>query len=179
MKKYLILCVSAFVFVSISYSQTEFGANYQYSAGKSFSENSFGLSYEGFSVKNSWTLGINYNLSSFGSTKGTGFDVYAGYRHGFSYGTSGNLFAGLKTSLSFDKDKSGKDFSIFTPSIEGGYHYTFNNFGQGGFATPSVGVGYNFWIRPRLIGGDYGTDKKPEVKDEPVFQAKIGVGYRF
>ena len=164
----LFLCL----FISIVlYSQKEYSLEYQHGFGKKYNSNSIGGLYEGFSNtgKSSWQVGIHYTFDVFYSDKTTqgvsGLGLSAGYRYGFSYGNSGNLITGIRATLSFIGEK---DHSKFTPSIEFGYHYTFNNFGKGGFTTPSLNVGYD--IPMGNESGDY---------EGFLFIPRIAVGYRF
>ena len=173
MRKQIILFALSFLFMIKIHSQTELGADYRYSGGKGFSQHSIGASMENFSGKNSWTLGVNYNFSNFSSARksdnGSGVGIFAGYRYGFAYGNSGNLFGGVDFTLTFNKDKQGNSFTVLSPAIEMGYHHTFNNFGKGAFGSPSIGVGYNFE-----------AGQKDEEFDESAFiRARMTVGYRF
>ena len=162
----LILLLSVSI---IANSQTEIGVEYQHGFGKSYHSNSIGSLYEGFSSgRSSWQLGANYNFSS-GTTKNSGFGISAGYRFGYGYGNSGNIFTGVRLSFTFYKDEKDSGFTQFTPSLEGGYHYTFNNFSKGGFFTPSIAYGHNF---------NFGSEGS---KDDEVnlFIVRMSGGYRF
>jgi hypothetical protein len=173
MKKLSILFATAIFFISAAYSQTEFGADYRYSGGGSFSQHSIGGSVENFSGKNSWIIGINYNFSNFGEGKeansGSGLGIFAGYRYGFSYGSSGNLFGGADFSFVFNKNHQGKSYTVLSPSLEFGYHHTFNHFGKGAFASPAVGIGYNFEL----------GQKEEYFEEAAFFRARTTIGYRF
>src|SRR4026208_430022 len=94
------------------------------------------------------------------------FGFSAGYRYGFSYGNSGNLFTGARATISFIDEK---DHIKFTPSAEFGYHYTFNNFEKGGFATPSIAFGYDIPI----------SKAKADDYEGTLFIPRLAVGYRF
>jgi hypothetical protein len=125
--------------------------------------------------KSSWQIGINYTFDTLvGEKKSSGkgvLGISAGYRYGFSYGSSGNLVGGARLTFTFLKDVNATQHPVFTPSIEFGYHYTFNNFGKGGFATPSLALGYNLPL---------GDDKESKDDHEgPLFIPRIAVGYRF
>ncbi len=177
MKKITALLACASIIYSSAYSQWELGGEYQHGFGKNYNSNSIGGIYEGFSKtgKSSWQIGLNYTFSTSGTGKeafkGSGIGLSLGYRYGFSYGTSGNLFAGARASFTFSKDDKGTGFSVFTPSVESGYHYTFNNFGRGGFATPSLSIGYDIKIN--------GEKESAAVDEGAVFSPRLAIGYRF
>ena len=160
------------IFNVVAYTQTEIGAEYQHGFGKSYNSNSIGALYEGFSNtgKSSWHIGFHYTGDVFFSNKKTqgisDFGISLGYRYGFSYGSSGNLFGGTRATFSFIDEKN---HIKFTPSVEFGYHYTFNNFGKGGFATPSLAFGYDIPI----------GKEKAEDYEGAVFMPRLAVGYRF
>ena len=161
-------CVLNFV----AYSQTEIGAEYQHGFGRSYNSNSIGALYEKFSKtgKGSLQVGFHYTSDIFRSNKeahGVSDFVFSfGYRYGFSYGNSGNLFSGVRATISFMDEKNHVKF---TPSLELGYHYTFNNFGKGGFATPSLAFGYDVPVG------------KEKIKDYEglLFIPRLAAGYRF
>ena len=173
MSKLIILSTLSALFCIAASAQTEFGIDYRYRGAKDFSQHSIGAGMENFSGKSSWTLGVNYNFSDFGfgknADKGGGFGVFAGYRYGFSYGGSGNLFGGLDLQLTFNKDNQDKSFTILSPSLEFGYHHTFNHFGKGAFASPAFGIGYNIQVGQNQENFDEGA----------FFQARTTIGYRF
>jgi len=168
---YKLITLSFFLFItSHLFSQTEIGAEYQHGFGKNYNSNSIGALYEGFTRDgNSWQIGIHYTGDVFVMDKKTqgvsslGFSL--GYRYGFSYGNSGNLITGARATFSFLGEK---DHLKFTPSVEFGYHLTFNNFGKGGFTTPSLNVGYDIPLAKE--SGDY---------EGFLFIPRIAVGYRF
>jgi hypothetical protein len=57
-----------------------------------------------------------------------------------------------------------------TPSIEFGYHYTFNpSFESGAFITPSVAFGYDIPI---------GNEKEGDYKGK-LFIPRLSIGYRY
>jgi hypothetical protein len=167
---------ASFIFSTIlsitTNAQTEIGVEYSHGFGESYNSNSFGSLYEGFSNtgKSSWQVSASYNFSS-GTNKNSGFGISAGYRYGYAYGTSGNLFTGARLSFTFYKDEKGNGFTQFTPSLEGGYHYTFNNFGKGGFLTPVIGYGHNINLGPK--------EETPEDGEGNLFITRLAVGYRF
>ncbi len=173
---YKLIITSFCLFISsLLFSQSEFGIEYQHGFGKGYGYNSVGGIYEGFSNtgKSSWQVGLTYNFSSSTggkeASKESGLGLFAGYRYGFSYGTSGNLIGGIRTTFNFNKDSKGEKSSSFLPSVELGYHLTFNNFGKGGFATPSLAVGYEIPM---------GSESKEDY-DGALFIPRIAVGYRF
>jgi hypothetical protein len=153
------------------FSQTEIGAEYQHGFGKSYNSNSIGLLSEKFSnnQKNSWQIGIHYTSDIFfGNKKTSGvsdFGISFGYRYGFSYGNSGNLLTGVRATFSFLGEK---EHIKFTPSAELGYHLTFNNFGKGGFTTPSLNIAYDIPLK-----------KASEDYEGFLFIPRLAAGYRF
>jgi hypothetical protein len=172
MNKYIITLSCFCIFTITSFSQTEIGAEYQHGFGKSYNYNSIGGLYEGFSNtwKSSWQIGISY---TFDITKkdGSSWGISAGYRYGFSYDVDGNLFGGARLTFSFLNDVDSKKHNIFTPSIEFGYHYTFNQGGKGAFTTPSLAFGYDI---PMSTGKEAENDHEGAL-----FIPRIAVGYRF
>ena len=180
MKKLLYISSCIIILNATGFSQTasEYSAEYQHGFGKNFNEDMIGARYEGYSSmkgKSSWSLGITYNFSSTHSGKETaknnGFEFYAGYRYGLSYGISGNLYGGVRTSFTFSKNANGNKYNLFTPSIETGYHYTSQDFGKGGCFTSNISFGYDL-----NIGND---EKAKSVHEGYVFTPGISIGYRF
>jgi len=168
---YKLIITSLCLFISsLLFSQTEIGAEYQHGFGKSYNSNSLGALYENFSSgRGSLCIVAHYTWDIFTTkkvTKGVSdLGISFGYRYGFSYGNSGNLFTGIRATFSFIDEK---DHIKFTPSAELGYHLTFNNFGKGGFTTPSIAFGY-----------DLPLVKKEEDYQGPLFIPRLAVGYRF
>ncbi|HYM92766.1 MAG TPA: hypothetical protein VET23_01395 [Chitinophagaceae bacterium] len=177
MKKSIIIFICCCTTGIFSYSQNpyEFTAEYQHGFGKNFNENSIGPRYEVYSNKSSWSLGINYTFSSLGSGKnagkGNGVEVYAGYHYGLSYGISGDLFGGVRTSFTFGKDGEGNKYTLFTPSLETGYHYTTQDFKKGGVFTPFISLGYDVKVNSK--------ESSKAAHEGPVFSPGISIGYRF
>jgi len=171
MKKQIIILITGCLFSVTLFSQTEIGAEYQYSIGKSFNSQQAGAIYEGFSNtgKTSWHLGLSYNFSSSYNGKSSAlqgnWNINAGVRYGFSYGTDGNLLGGLRLSYGFGKE------NILVPSLELGYHYTFKNFGPGAYTTPSLGIGYVVPVKS--------NEKEEENFEGTIFNLRIAAGYRF
>ena len=172
MKKIIPAFTSLFIFFISSNAQTEIGVEYSHGFGKSYNSNSIGSLFEGFSKtgKSSWQLGASYNFSK-GSTKSSGFAISGGYRYGYAYGNSGNLYTGLRLTFNFLKTDRGGSYTQFTPSLEAGYHYTFNNFGKGGYLTPGFGYGYNINFGSKEERTDNGGGN--------LLLTRIGFGYRF
>jgi hypothetical protein len=172
MKKLLSPFIFFVIFSITANAQTEIGVEYQHGFGQSYNSNSFGSLYEGFSNsgKSSWQIGASYNFAS-NSSKTSGFGLSVGYRYGYAFGSSGNLFTGARLSFTFYKDEKGNGFTQFTPSLEGGYHYTFNNFGKGGFFNPSIAYGHNINLGPK--------ETTPEDGEGNLFIIRMGAGYRF
>jgi hypothetical protein len=154
----------------------ELTGEYQHGFGKNYNVNVLGPRYEVYSnSKSSWSLGVTYTFSSQGTKgtteKGCGLGIYAGYRYGVSYGISGNLFGGIRTAFTFSKDKQGKQYATFTPSVETGYHYTSQDFGKGGVFTPFVSLGYDVKMNSK--------ESSKAAHEGAVFSPGISIGYRF
>lgn len=177
MKKRISIYTVCLLFFFNSFSQTEIGAEYQHGFGKNYHLNSFGALYEGFSNtgKSSWQIGLSYTFDSKiaenKSSGRNGIAISLGYRYGFSYGSSGNLVTGIRAGFNFGKDVEQKNHSVFTPSVELGYHYTFNNFGKGMYTTPSIAFGYN-------ISMTQGKEKEDDYEGTLIIP-RVGIGYRF
>ncbi|HKC35664.1 MAG TPA: hypothetical protein VKB95_06360 [Chitinophagaceae bacterium] len=160
------------LFISVRlYSQREYGLEYQHGFGKSYNSNSIGGLFENLSNgPSTWQVGIQYTWDIFVTNKKTqgisDFGILLGYRYHFSYGSSGNLIAGVRTTFSFLTEKA---YTKFTPSLEFGYHYTFNNFYDGGFTTSSLNLGYDIPI---------GKEKSEDHKGF-LFIPRIAAGYRY
>lgn len=123
----------------------------------------------------SWHAGLSYTFDALiGDKKSSGrsgLGLSLGYRYGFGFGTTGNLIGGVRATFTFGKDVERKDHTVFSPSLEFGYHYTFNNFGKGGFTTPSIAFGYDIPLTP--------GDGKSEDHEGALIIPRIAVGYRF
>ncbi|MDP4260907.1 MAG: hypothetical protein Q8941_00135 [Bacteroidota bacterium] len=187
MKQLIYALMGLCIFPAMGFSQhpSEISGEYQHGFGKSYNTNSIGLRYEGYdnnnsrntnnSNKGSWSLGVNYTFSSLRAAnetaKGRGIGVFAGYRYGLKYGISGNLYGGIRTAFTFSKDAPGSQYSLFTPSLEFGYHYTSQDFGKGGAFTSFVALGYD--IKMAADG------KAKGVHEGAIFSPGISVGYRF
>ncbi len=160
------------IFTIAAYAQKEIGAEYQHGFGKSYNSNSVGAIYEGFSTgRRGWQIALHYTWDTFVADKKTSgvsdLGLSIGYRYGFSYSAHGNIIAGVRATFSFLTET---DHTKLTPSVELGYHYTFNHFlEKGGFATPSFAFGYDHPIGKENAGDYKGT----------VFIPRIAVGYRF
>jgi hypothetical protein len=163
----------------------ELSAEYQHGFGKNYNENSIGLRYEGYDNNNirntnnsnrgSWSLGVCYAFSSLRNgdktAKGNGFGIFAGYRYGLKYGITGDPYAGIRTSFIFGKDKSGKTYSLFTPSLELGYHYTSQDFNKGGAFTSFAAIGYDIKMKA--------AEKTEGLHEGFIFSPGISFGWRF
>lgn len=181
----ILLSVCIFPLYSISQHPNEISGEYKLSFGKNYNAGNVGAVYEVFDNNNSrntngankgsWSLGINYAFSSTRmdkeKAKGKGFGLWMSYRYGLKYGLSGNLYGGIRTAFTFSKDDPGNKYSIFTPSLELGYHYTAQDFGKGGAFTSFVALGYDV----KMTG-----DKKTKALHEGIILSPgITVGYRF
>ena len=169
-----ILLSSLFILLSnFALGQSELGAEYEHAFGKKYSSNSVGALFEGFSNtgKNSWQVGLHYRVDIFGNktshvSGSNSLGVSLGYRHGFSYGSSGNLLFGVRTSFTFITSS----LIEFTPTAEFGYHFTYNHFGKGLYTTPSVALGYNLVLD---------KDEEEDYYKGMLLIPRVATGYRF
>jgi hypothetical protein len=154
------------------FSQREYAVEYQHGFGKSYNSNSIAAGMERFNNGDgSWLVAINYSFDVFVSDKKTsgisGFGFSLGYRHGFTYDVQQNFLGGIRTTVSF---LSEPGHVKLTPSIEFGYHYTFNpSFESGAFITPSVAFGYDIPV---------GNEKEGDYKGK-LFIPRLSIGYRY
>jgi hypothetical protein len=166
------LLTFTFIFISATvYSQNEYGLEYQHGFGRSYNSNSIGAFYEKFNTSNgSWQILMHYTWDVFYSkkkTQGVGdFGLSFGYRYSFAYGDSGNLLGGIRATFSHLFET---DHTKFTPSVEFGYHFLFNNFSEGAFVAPSLAFGYDIPV---------GKEKAEDFAGA-LFIPRIGAGYRY
>lgn len=170
---YIHLAFSILLFISSAlYSQKEYGLEYQYGFGKSYHSNSIAANIERFNKgSGSWLIGINYSFDVFVTDKQasgvSGFGFLLGYRYGFSYDVNQNFLGGIRTTVSFASEPGHVKL---TPSIEFGYHYTFNpSFDRGAYITPSFAFGYDIPV---------GKEKDKDYKGTLLIP-RISAGYRF
>jgi len=127
------------------------GVEYKYHPGINIA----GAKYDGFQNRNNWNLGVAFIFGSKKIMSGEkGFGILAGYRYALGTSTNGNLFAGVRTALWFNKivgDGSGKQSStsinkavVFQPGIEAGYQFLFDN----GYVTPDISYDYGLRLKP-------------------------------
>jgi hypothetical protein len=175
MYKHIAFLICFCVAVAAVKAQSEFSAEYVHGFGKNFNENLIGARYEGFNDHSSWGLGINYNFASIckgkENTKSKGWGIYADYHYGFNPGLTGNPFVGLRAAFGFNKDNKGNSYSVFTPSLQFGYHYTSQDFNKGGAFTPYGALGYDIKLD--------GAGKAKDVHEGVVFLPGFTAGYRF
>lgn len=155
----------------VALTQSEIGGEYQHAFGKSYNSNSIGGVYEKFGSGNgSWHVVLHYTWDVFYTqkkTQGVGdFGLSLGYRHILAYGESGDWLGGVRATFSHLFEK---DHTKFTPSVEFGYHFLFNNFSEGAYLTPSVAFGYDIPVGMEKAGDFAG----------PLFIPRLGAGYRY
>jgi hypothetical protein len=151
---------------SAASAQSEYSAEYVFGLAKNYHENIIGGRYEGFSSKNSWGLGIDYNFSSLSK----GWAIYADYHYAPAFGLTGNSFAGIRTAFTFSKHNKGENYIVWTPSVQFGYHYTSQDFNKGGAITLYGALGYDV---------DLSSGKAKDVHKGAIFLPGITAGYRF
>ena len=169
---FLFVCSCTIGLAVYSQNPWELGAEGQRSFGQGYKKNMIGTRYETYNNKNSWSLGITYNLSSKETySQYRGFGIYAGYRYGFGNNNkSGNAFAGARINFSFEnfEGKSKVNGLSITPAAEVGYHIIF---AKRFFASPCIGGGYTF--RMTHINNSLQEDEGKR------FIAGLSTGYRF
>lgn len=116
------------------------------SIGKGYSSAKVAARGERFDDKNSYAIGITYQLASKKAySVSRGFGVYAGYRRAFgkNYTKGNNAFGGARVLFSFEnfEGQTRRNSLLITPMAEAGYHLVF---AKRFFAAPSVGFGYTF-----------------------------------
>lgn len=150
----------------------ELGAEYIRSLGQGYNHAKAAVRGESFSNKNSFSLGLTYQLSSKKAySVSHGFGLYIGYRYSFSTKNPGNSpFAGARVLFSLEnfEGQTNQNSLFITPWAEVGYHFMFaKNF----FGAPSVGYGKTF-----KISKDYHSlDEDNGGRIIP----SISAGYRF
>lgn len=172
----LILCLLALN--GQSQNPWELGGEYRYNCGHNLSQHDFGLRYNGFQNKSSWSLGVSIDIGrtkSHDGAKECGFGLSAGYNYGFGYQNKGNWFSGAGLTLEFDKwkDKDGKSISeetVLVPKIELGYQHLYGTLGHI-YTTPAIGAGYSLKLKSE------GTENKAD--EGARFIGRLEVGYRF
>ena len=160
----LIICLLASCTIQ---AQKEYGIEYQHGFGKkSYHSNSIAAAVERFNNGDgSWHIGFNYSFDVFVTKKKTsgisGFGFSLEYRLGFSYDVNQNFLAGLRTTAFFVGEPGHVKL---TPSIELGYHYTFNpSYESGGFITTSFAFGYDIPVGKEKEGDYKGTILIPRL----------------
>ncbi len=147
-KATLFLCFGLF-FTSFAIAQNPFelGAEYIRSLGQGYNHAKAAVRGETFSDKNSFSLGMTYQLSSKKAySVSHGFGLYLGYRYSFSNKKPGNSpFAGARVLFSFEnfEGQTNRNSLFITPWAEAGYHFMF---AKTFFAAPSIGYGKTFKI---------------------------------
>jgi hypothetical protein len=150
----------------------EVGAEYIRSLGQGYNHAKAALRNEMFSNKNSFSVGLTYQLSSKKAySVSHGFGIYLGYRYSFSTKNPGNSpFAGARVLFSLENfEGQSKQNSFFiTPIVEAGYHLIF---AKSFFAAPTIGYGKTIKMSHdfRSLDEDNGTRIIPS----------IAAGYRF
>lgn len=150
----------------------ELGAEYIRSLGQGYNHAKAAVRGESFNNKNSFSLGLTYQLSSKKSySVSHGFGLYLGYRYSFSTKNPGNSpFAGARVLFSLEnfEGQTSQNSLFITPWAEAGYHFIFaKNF----FGAPAVGYGKTF-----KISKDYHSlDEDNGGRIIP----SIAAGYRF
>ncbi|HEX4876893.1 MAG TPA: hypothetical protein VFV31_09505 [Chitinophagaceae bacterium] len=150
----------------------ELGAEYIRSSGKGFTTAKVAARGETFNSRNSFSIGITYQLGSAKSySVSRGFGLYVGYRYAFGKDSTGSKpFAGARILFSLEnfEGQTNRNSLFITPWAEAGYHLLI---ARRFFAAPSAGFGYTF-----KFSKDYHS------LDEDIgqrFIPSISAGYRF
>lgn len=150
----------------------EFGGEYMKFLGRGFNSTKAAARGETFHAKNSFSVGITYQLASKKAySVSTGFGIYAGYRYAFSDNVNGQSpFAGARLMFSLEnfEGKSRQNSLFITPVAELGYHFVF---AKHIFAAPSVGFGYTVEFSRGFNSLDEDVGKR--------FVPSFSAGYRF
>lgn len=159
-------------FASQAQRPFELGGEYMKFLGRGFNSSKAAVRGETFNAKNSFSVGITYQLASKKAySVSTGFGIYAGYRYAFSTNVNGQSpFAGARLMLSFEnfEGKSRENSLFITPVAELGYHFVF---AKHIFAAPSVGFGYTVEFSRGFNSLDEDVGKR--------FVPSLSAGYRF
>jgi hypothetical protein len=174
MLKHIFLLSSFFFFWLVANSQKpfEFGGEYIKMFGKGYNSTKAGARAERFSNKNSFSIGITYQLASKKAySVSSGFGIYGGYRYAFNNDINDNsLFAGARFLLSFENfaGKSRDNSIMITPMGEFGYHFIF---GKHLYTAPSLGFGYT-------VEFTHGNNSLDEDRGGRVIPS-LSAGFRF
>ena len=162
----MICCITA------AQKPRELGAEYIRSSGKVYSTTKFAARGETFNAKNSFSIGITYQLGSSKSySVSRGFGIYFGYRYAFGKDTTGSSpFLGARVLFSLEnfEGQTNRNSLFITPWAEAGYHLVF---AKRFFAAPSVGYGFTFKFSRDYHSLDEDVGKR--------FIPSISAGYRF
>jgi hypothetical protein len=175
MYRFLFIIACSLVFPGYLNAQSEYSGEYVHGFAKNRDQNYLGARYEGFSDRNSWGIGLYYSFGSFRKDNekqhACGWGLYADYRYALDFGLTGNPFAGLRTAFSFEKNRKGEKYTLWSPSLQFGYHYTAQDFNEGGAFTPYAALGYD-----KILGDHASTNSTYQGF---VFLAGFTAGYRF
>jgi hypothetical protein len=171
-KIYLTICIVMMVSAVKAQNQKELGAEYIRFFGQNHKTTKVAARGETFSNRNSFSIGITYQLASGKSySVSKGFGIYAGYRYAFGKDTTGsNPFAGARILFSFEnfEGQTRRNSLFITPWAEAGYHLVF---AKRFFAAPSVGYGFSFKFSKDYNSLDEDVGKR--------FIPSVSAGYRF
>ena len=168
-------CILISLFIASSahgQKRFELGPEYLRAFGKGYDNTKLAVRAERFSAKNSFSVGITYQLASKKSySVSRGFGAYIGYRYSFSNSTTGSSpFGGARVLFSFEnfEGQTSRNSLFITPWAELGYHFVF---AKSYFAAPSIGYGYT-----KKMSRDYNSLNED---DGARFIPSLSAGYRF
>lgn len=163
----ILICCS-----TVAQKPSEVGVDYIRSIGKNYSTTKVAARGETFNAKNSFSIGITYQLGSSKSySVSRGFGLYFGYRYAFgkdSTGSSPFLGARVLFSLENFEGQTNRNSLFITPWAEAGYHLVF---AKKIFVAPSAGFGYSLKFSKDYHSLDEDVGKR--------FIPSISAGYRF
>lgn len=167
-----IICILLIISNVTAQSPKELGAEYIRFFGQNHKTTKVAARGESFSSKNSFSIGITYQLASGKSySVSKGFGIYFGYRYAFGKDTTGNNpFAGARILFSFEnfEGQTRRNSLFITPWAEAGYHLVF---AKHFFAAPSIGYGFSFKFSKDYNSLDEDVGKR--------FIPSLSAGYRF
>ena len=138
------------------------GIEYKYHSGANIA----GARYDAFQNGNSFNVGVAFNFG--GKTNAaheSGIGILLGYRYALQSSSSGNLFAGLRTAVWFNKINSVNSAVILQPGLEAGYQFFFSS----NYAAPAISYDYGF-----LLSGD----EKSMMENGKIFLG-LSAGHKF
>lgn len=115
------------------------GLEYKFHSGA----NILGARYDAFQNGSSFNVGVAFNFSGkSNAAHESGIGILVGYRYAIQSASSGNLFAGLRTAIWFNKINSVNSAVVLQPGLEAGYQFFFSN----NYVAPAVSYDYGLLL---------------------------------